>query len=132
MGTNQPFAKKTLVTDVLAFDYYPYERALWPNNTNWIGLADLTLALDRLSEWNYHLAPIMTWIETCDVDDPEEVKSSQVHGFVYSSWNESLPRRSTASAKERIKASLEEDSREWNRRELYKNLQGLTVYEVHR
>jgi hypothetical protein len=67
MGTNQPFAKKTLVADILAFDYYPYDLALNPTYSNWIGLADLTLALDRMREWNYNLAPTMTWIETCDV-----------------------------------------------------------------
>lgn len=68
MGTNQAFADKTLIADVLAFDYYPYDLATNPSYSDWVGLSDLALALDHLRQWNYNLMPAMTWIETVDVN----------------------------------------------------------------
>ncbi|MBN2584040.1 MAG: PKD domain-containing protein [Planctomycetes bacterium] len=69
MGDIEPFDKKTVMCDVLAMDYYPYERTLQPGYSDWIGLEDLALALDRMREWNYDLIPTMTWIETCDINE---------------------------------------------------------------
>jgi len=64
MGTNEPFAVKSVISDVISFDYYPYEMAAW----DWVSLEDLALALDRLREWNHNLLPTMSCIETCDID----------------------------------------------------------------
>jgi hypothetical protein len=62
-GNEEVFDKRTLCTDIMAFDYYPYEMA----NLSYVSLPDLALALDRMRLWNYNLIPHMTWIETCDV-----------------------------------------------------------------
>ncbi|MBN2582731.1 MAG: hypothetical protein JXL80_06650, partial [Planctomycetes bacterium] len=55
--------QRTMMADILGFDYYPYEFA---SKFEWCNLSDYLLALDRLQEWNYNLMPAATFIEVCD------------------------------------------------------------------
>jgi len=72
------FGEKTVVSDVVSFDYYPYEYATWQD---WVSLEDYTLALDRAQEWNYNLLPVATCIETQDLHDANAVGHEQACGW---------------------------------------------------
>ena len=74
MGASVPFGRKTVVFDVMSFDYYPYEYALKIPTSS---LADYATVLDRARDWNYNLVTIMTWIETCDVHPEFATESPQ-------------------------------------------------------
>jgi len=66
MGAATPFERKTLVADVLSFDYYPYEYRL-KQGYEFITLEDYAAAVDNLREWNKNLVPTFAAIETCDI-----------------------------------------------------------------
>ena len=66
MGQAKPFPVKTLVADVLCFDYYPYEYRTRPG-WEFITLEDYAQAVDNLRDWNKNLIPTMACVETCDI-----------------------------------------------------------------
>lgn len=89
MGDNEPFADRTVVADVMGFDYYPYEYA---TKYTWSSLENYALAVDRLIEWNYNLIPCISWIETCDIwsDPPPDgytwtpaITDTQLHNLIW-------------------------------------------------
>lgn len=63
------FGKKTLVHDVYSFDYYPIEWAA-PSVKN-ATLAQLVTIIDNLRVENYDLVPLFSYVETCDIREPD-------------------------------------------------------------
>lgn len=61
------FGQKTMVTDILGFDYYVHE---YSTKFDWVNLSDYLLAFDRLQEWNYNLMPAATFVQPCDEASP--------------------------------------------------------------
>ncbi|MBN2583631.1 MAG: hypothetical protein JXL80_11225 [Planctomycetes bacterium] len=86
-GDTEPFDKKTVVVDVMSFDYYPYERALKQSYNDFISLEDYTVAVDRMREWNYNLIPTMTWIETCDIGECTGIEETPYPPTPTELWN---------------------------------------------
>lgn len=72
------FGQKTLLTDIIGIDYYPYE---YTTKFEYSTLADFVLTLDRVRWDNRDLAPTVIFIETQDVRDPNAEGHSQPYGY---------------------------------------------------
>ena len=90
--------RRQLVADVYSQDYYPIEYEKSAAKKGYVvSIEDMCLAMDRMREWNYNLAPVMAYVETCDIKgrgtpapSPEEVKlliwANIIHGAKGISW----------------------------------------------
>jgi len=72
------FGRKTLMADIVGFDYYPYEYT-----TKQVGaiLSDFMATLDRVRWGNADLIPTVIFIESQDVRDPDAEGHSQPYGY---------------------------------------------------
>jgi len=97
-GAEVNVEKRQLVADVYSQDYYPIEYEKSAAKKGYVvSIEDMCLAMDRMREWNYNLAPVMAYVETCDIKgrgtpapSPEEVKlliwANIIHGAKGISW----------------------------------------------
>lgn len=82
MGDNPPFDRKTVCTDIISHDYYPYENMA---RNGYQSVPDCMLAFDRLRQWNYDLLPAFAWIETCDirVNETPPIGAAELHNLTW-------------------------------------------------
>jgi hypothetical protein len=94
-GTADP-SRKALVTDLLSQDYYPINGKGSSRGGTPITIENMCLAMDRMGAWNHHLAPLMAWVETCQIGGgnpaptPAELRllcwANVIHGAKGISW----------------------------------------------